>query len=233
MLGIALFGPFFAPYSPTEIVGIPLTTPNGEFLLGTDNLGRDVLSRVLWGGRSIIGLAVASTLLAYLIGGAIGSTTSAITNAAYLFATHPRQAELLRADRDLTRPAVEEVLRYAPPFRSTRRKALEPVDVAGLHFEPDQAVLLSRQAANRDPARFERPHEFDIRRGERNHATFGHGAHFCLGQALARANLAEAIPALVERCHDLEIVGTPLRVPFDPVEKFDALHLCFTGAPRR
>lgn len=72
VLGIALFGPFVAPYSPTELAGVPLTKPNGEFLLGTDGLGRDVLSRILWGGRSIIGLAVASTILAYLIGGTIG-----------------------------------------------------------------------------------------------------------------------------------------------------------------
>jgi ABC-type dipeptide/oligopeptide/nickel transport system permease subunit len=72
VLGIALFGPFFAPYSPTELVGVPSSTPSGEFPLGTDRLGRDVLSRVLWGGRSIIGLAVASTAVAYFIGGAIG-----------------------------------------------------------------------------------------------------------------------------------------------------------------
>jgi ABC-type dipeptide/oligopeptide/nickel transport system permease subunit len=72
VLGIALFGPFFAPYSPSELAGVPLTKPNSEFLLGTDNLGRDVLSRVLWGGRSIIGLAVASTLVAYVVGAAVG-----------------------------------------------------------------------------------------------------------------------------------------------------------------
>lgn len=72
LLGVALFGPFFAPYGPTELAGVPLTKPNGEFLLGTDQLGRDILSRVLWGGRSIIGLAVASTLVAYAVGGAVG-----------------------------------------------------------------------------------------------------------------------------------------------------------------
>jgi ABC-type dipeptide/oligopeptide/nickel transport system permease subunit len=61
-----------APYSPTELAGIPYTTPNGDFWLGTDSLGRDVLSRVLYGGRSVILLAVGATALAYLIGGAIG-----------------------------------------------------------------------------------------------------------------------------------------------------------------
>jgi ABC-type dipeptide/oligopeptide/nickel transport system permease subunit len=72
MVGLALLGPLFAPYSPSEIVGIPYTTPNSDALLGTDHLGRDVLSRVLWGGRSVIALAGLATLLAYLIGGTIG-----------------------------------------------------------------------------------------------------------------------------------------------------------------
>ncbi len=165
-----------------------------------------------------------------LIGGAIGSTASAITSAAYLLATHPDQAAMLRADPGLARPAVEEVLRFAPPFRSTRRKAIAPVDVAGLHLEVGQAVLLSRQAANRDPQRFARPHTFDITRGDTNHSSFGHGPHFCLGQALARANLVEAVPALVARCHDLELTSTPWRVPFDPTERFDALPVRFRGA---
>lgn len=167
-----------------------------------------------------------------IIGGAIGSSSAAITNAAHLFATHPVQADLLRTRPDLDRPAVEEVLRFAPPFRSSRRRATEPLDIAGLHLEAGDAVLLSRQAANRDPVRFERPHELDIARGDTNHASFGHGPHFCLGQALARANLTEAIPLLVRRCTDLEVVGTPARVPFDPVEKFDALRIRFRPAPR-
>jgi ABC-type dipeptide/oligopeptide/nickel transport system permease subunit len=72
VLLVAFVGPYVAPYSPTALAGIPYTTPNGDFWLGTDSLGRDVLSRVLYGGRSVILLAVGATLLAYLIGGAIG-----------------------------------------------------------------------------------------------------------------------------------------------------------------
>ena len=72
VLLVAFVGPYVAPYSPTELAGIPYTTPNGDFWLGTDSLGRDVLSRVLYGGRSVILLAVGATALAYLIGGAIG-----------------------------------------------------------------------------------------------------------------------------------------------------------------
>ena len=167
-----------------------------------------------------------------IIGGAIGSSQSAIANAAYLFAKHPDQAALLRDDPDLDRVAVEECLRYAPPFRSTRRKALDAVHIAGLDLAAGDTVLLSRQAANRDPIRFTEPHRFDITRGDDRHVSFGHGPHFCLGQALARANLTEAIPAFVRRCHDLEVVGAPVRIPFDPTEKFESLVMRYRGVAR-
>ena len=72
VLFVALFGNLLAPHSQTALVGAPFTSSSSEFPLGTDGLGRDVLSRVLWGGREIVLLALLITLAAYLIGGAIG-----------------------------------------------------------------------------------------------------------------------------------------------------------------
>jgi peptide/nickel transport system permease protein len=72
ILAIALLGPLFAPHSPDEPIGIPFTGPADGQPLGTDFLGRDVLSRVLWGGRSVLLLAGSATLLAYLVGGTVG-----------------------------------------------------------------------------------------------------------------------------------------------------------------
>jgi ABC-type dipeptide/oligopeptide/nickel transport system permease subunit len=72
VVGVALLGPLTAPHAPDEPIGIPLTGPADGQPLGTDFLGRDVLSRVLWGGRSVLGLAGAATLIAYLVGGCIG-----------------------------------------------------------------------------------------------------------------------------------------------------------------
>ena len=69
VLGIALFGPFFAPHAPDEPIGMPFEGPSGDASLGTDRLGRDVLSRVLWGGRSVLALAGLATLIAYAAGG--------------------------------------------------------------------------------------------------------------------------------------------------------------------
>jgi len=71
-LFVALFGSLFAPHSPTGLAGVPYSHPSAAFPFGTDFLGRDVLSRVLCGGRSVVLLALASTALAFLIGGTIG-----------------------------------------------------------------------------------------------------------------------------------------------------------------
>jgi peptide/nickel transport system permease protein len=74
ILGIAIFGPLFSPYPPNEIVpgGFPFGGPDGHHLLGTDELGRDVLSRVLNGGLELIILAVIAAGLATLVGGLLG-----------------------------------------------------------------------------------------------------------------------------------------------------------------
>jgi peptide/nickel transport system permease protein len=72
VLLLAVVGPYAAPHSSTAPIGAPFSGPSGNALLGTDFLGRDVLSRVLDGGRSVIALAAAATGLAYLLGLAIG-----------------------------------------------------------------------------------------------------------------------------------------------------------------
>jgi peptide/nickel transport system permease protein len=67
-----IVGPFVSPHSPTEQLGVPYSSPSGDFLLGTDNLGRDVLSRLLYGGRRIVLLSVLATLGAYAAGTTLG-----------------------------------------------------------------------------------------------------------------------------------------------------------------
>jgi peptide/nickel transport system permease protein len=74
VLLVALVGPLVAPHSSTAPVGIPVQGPSGHALLGTDYLGRDVLSRLLTGGRSLLALAASATALAYAIGLLVGLT---------------------------------------------------------------------------------------------------------------------------------------------------------------
>lgn len=72
VVGLAIFGPLIAPYSPSELVGTPGQPPGSGFLLGTDYLGHDLLSRVLWGGWSVLWLSFAAALLAFATGSIIG-----------------------------------------------------------------------------------------------------------------------------------------------------------------
>jgi peptide/nickel transport system permease protein len=72
LVGTALIGPVFAPHAPAAFAGAPYAHPSSGALLGTDNLGRDVLSRFLWGGRSILGLSAAATAIGLLLGVLVG-----------------------------------------------------------------------------------------------------------------------------------------------------------------
>ena len=68
----AIFAPWLAPYGEAEIFPLSYAPWGDEFLFGTDQLGRDVLSRLIYGARNTIGIAVATTFLAFLIGGCLG-----------------------------------------------------------------------------------------------------------------------------------------------------------------
>jgi peptide/nickel transport system permease protein len=72
LVGTAVIGPLFAPHAPAAFAAAPYAHPSSGALLGTDNLGRDVLSRFLWGGRSILGLSAAATAIGLLLGVSIG-----------------------------------------------------------------------------------------------------------------------------------------------------------------
>jgi peptide/nickel transport system permease protein len=68
----AIFAPLLAPYSETELVGGAFEPWGGQFLLGTDQLGRDMLSRLIYGARNTVGIAFLTTMLSFLLGSALG-----------------------------------------------------------------------------------------------------------------------------------------------------------------
>jgi peptide/nickel transport system permease protein len=78
---LAIVGPYVAPYGPSTPVGVPNSVPGGKAVLGTDYLGQDVLSRVLYGGRSILVMAVIATALGLVAGAAIGLLAAYSRNA--------------------------------------------------------------------------------------------------------------------------------------------------------
>lgn len=125
-----------------------------------------------------------------------------------LFAQHPEQWKILREHPELASRAVEESMRVLGAVRATARFASEPIEYRDVLFPQGTFVAVSLATANHDPKSFDDPGEFDItvERGTVQ-MTFGSGIHYCLGAALARAELQEALLILSQRWETLELNG--------------------------
>ncbi|WP_019202135.1 cytochrome P450 [Tsukamurella sp. 1534] len=148
------------------------------------------------------------TNAALLIGAGFETTVNLIGNGVVALLEHPDQLERLRAEPDLWPNAVEEILRFSSPVQRTARVAREDGEIAGLRFRKGTVVSLLLAGANRDPAVFDRPHEFDVARPEaKKNVSFGYGIHACIGAALARMEGAVGLQALFTRYPDLSLDG--------------------------
>src|SRR5829696_721121 len=99
---------------------------------------------------------------------------------------HPDQRRDLVEDRSLIPAAIEELLRFEPPAPHVGRYVARDTEHHGEKVPEGSAMLMLVGAANRDDRRFPDGDRFDIHRPAAQHLTFGYGAHFCLGAALAR-----------------------------------------------
>ncbi|MFF9817509.1 cytochrome P450 [Streptomyces sp. NPDC014006] len=138
------------------------------------------------------------------------TTASLIANGVHALLRHPDQLAALRSDPELLPGAIEELLRYEGPVsRGVARFTVEDFEIAGVTIPAGEMIIVGLAAANRDPARFERPDILDFARREvPQQLAFGHGAHFCLGAPLARMEARIAIGTLLRRFPDLTL-ATP------------------------
>ncbi|AEV76205.1 cytochrome P450 [Mycolicibacterium rhodesiae NBB3] len=156
-----------------------------------------------------VDLAECAPLMIDYIAPSLDTTISAISNALHLFACHPDQWQLLKADPGLIPNAVNEIVRYESPLRAFTRKVRTSTEVAGQSIPEGARVLVLYSSANRDEREWDAPDTFDITRDATRHLGFGHGAHACAGQGLARMETQAMLSALVERVERIEPAGTP------------------------
>ncbi|MGP4024937.1 cytochrome P450 [Actinomadura sp. 3N407] len=144
-----------------------------------------------------------------------GETTSNFLAACVLeLVARPGLAARLRADPSLIPAAVEEFLRWVW-FAGTGGQphvVLDDTELAGTKLARGEVVVPLTDAANRDPAAFPDPDEFDPGRAPNPHAGFGHGRHMCLGAPHARVELQVALAALLRRFGDLSPAVDPGRL---------------------
>jgi len=144
---------------------------------------------------------------AVILFGGIETTEGMIANALYHLLSHPHQLALVQADRALLPNAIEESLRLEPAAAVIDRYSTRDVDFGGAHIGTREQVTLSLAAANRDPAFFARPDEYDVtRESARHHVAFAHGPHVCIGMHLARLEARTAVARVLDRLPGLRLM---------------------------
>ncbi|MFD4632070.1 cytochrome P450 [Streptomyces sp. NPDC058284] len=143
------------------------------------------------------------------------TTVNLIGNGLYALLTHPEQRERLQraladGDTGLLETGVEELLRFDGPVElATWRFATEALTIGGEDIAAGDPVLVVLAAADRDPARFDRPDTLDLSRSDNQHLGYGHGIHYCLGAPLARLEGRTALATLLRRLPDLQLAVEP------------------------
>jgi cytochrome P450 len=135
------------------------------------------------------------------------TTTNLIGNGLYALLRHPDQLAKLRAEPGLVENAIEELLRFDSPVQVAPRVALEQIEIEGVAIEPEMPLLLAIACANHDPRRFERPDDLDVTRADPKPLSFGGGAHYCVGAALARLESKYTFEQLVTRTRSIELAA--------------------------
>jgi cytochrome P450 len=164
-----------------------------------------------------------------LLHGGYESTMNTISSGMLHILRDPEQRRLCAEDAGLAGAAVEEALRYEPAFQFVARVATGDLDIGGQAILANQQVVCVLGAANRDPEQFADPERFDVRRQPNPHLSFGYGAHFCIGAALARMEGQIAFSTLLRRLGDLRLVSeTPRWRPAFGVRSLESLPVTFS-----
>jgi cytochrome P450 len=171
---------------------------------------------------------------------AAGQETTARLLAAALkhLAEHPELQDQLRGDEEGIVNFIEEALRMESPVKTDFRLTRRTTEIGGVEIAAGTPVMLLNGAANRDPGRFECPHEFQIdRHNAQAHIAFGRGVHSCPGGPLARAEGRISLQRILDRLGDIRLSeehhgpAGDRRFHYEPtwiLRGLNALHLEYT-----
>ena len=159
------------------------------------------------------------------------TTRNLISHGMLALIEHPDQRRLLVEDPSLLGSAVDEMLRYASPVMYMRRTAQSDLELHGETIHRGDKVALWYIAANHDPAVFDDPHRFDVRRRPNEYLAFGGGGpHFCLGSHLAKLEITVMFEELLARMPDVELAGPVKRLRSNFINGIKHLPVTFAAA---
>jgi cytochrome P450 len=160
------------------------------------------------------------------------TTRNALSSGFAAMLESPDQLELLKQHPELSRRAVEEVVRWASPVNYMKRQVLEDVEIRGQKVPAGDFLSLFYASANRDEDVFEDPFRFDVARHPNRHLGFGTGEHFCLGAHVARMSIYALLREMAERIERLEPAGEPTQIHASFVVGLKSLPVRYEIKPR-
>ncbi len=147
------------------------------------------------------------TLASLLFGAGFETTTNLFGNGFLGLLRQPEQVDLLRRDASLFANLPDEFLRYDGTAQLVNRVTEASIEVGGVTIPAGEQVFALLGAGNHDPARFPNPDQLDVTRTDIQPLSFGGGVHFCLGAALARAEIEITFRTLLQRFDHIELSG--------------------------
>lgn len=165
----------------------------------------------------------AAMLVRSFLSAGVDTTVTGIGSALWCLSQNPGEWERLKADPSLVRPVFDEVLRYTSPVHTFGRTAGRDTDIAGVPVEEGTKILCVLGAANLDPDKWEEADTFRADRKPKGHLAFGAGIHGCVGQNVARGELAAVLQALIEKVDRIEPAGDAVWRPNNSIHALDKL----------
>ena len=158
------------------------------------------------------------------------TTRNAIAGGLLALFEHPAERARLEADASLLPTAADEILRWVTPVMYFRRTAERDVELGGQAIRAGDKVVVWYVSANRDEAVFPAADRFDVGRTPNEHLSFGFGAHFCLGAALARLEIQILLEEVLRRLPDVAPAGPAVRMRGNHIAGIKRLPVRFTPA---
>jgi cytochrome P450 len=178
--------------------------------------GDDLLSQLVHVEEDGVGLTeqVLRSTAGLVLAAGFETTVNLLGNGIALLVQHPDPLALLRERPELWANAVDEVLRHDPPVLLTGRFSTRPTTIGSQPLPAATMITTVIAGANRDPSVFADPDRFDVTRANaREHLSFGHGRHHCLGASLARMEGEVGLRRFFERFPDVELLPGARRRP--------------------
>ncbi|GIH66868.1 cytochrome P450 family protein [Microbispora siamensis] len=171
-----------------------------------DDITSDLIAAQDEDGSRLSESELTDTIFA-ILGAGSETTINFIDNAITLLLTHPEQRELVTSGRATWEQVIEETLRVQSPLAQLPlRYAVEDIEIDGVTIPQGDPILVNYAALGRDPALHgEGACRFDITREDKEHISFGHGPHYCLGAGVARLIGTISLSTLFARFPDMKL----------------------------